>query len=105
VFTIERHGPLTDFAVRKIVASAGGAAKLGFSHSPAHAAHACGYRLANDGHDPRAIQQYLREATPIAGVEKEFEAVTHQEILDVRDSWPINWPQRVTSGQGPTRAL
>jgi type 1 fimbriae regulatory protein FimB/type 1 fimbriae regulatory protein FimE len=27
--------------------------------SPAHARHACGFKLANDGHDTRALQHYL----------------------------------------------
>ncbi len=34
VFTTERHGPLTDSAVRKIVARAGEAAKLGVPVHP-----------------------------------------------------------------------
>ena len=59
VFTTERHGPLTDSAVRKIVARAGEEAKLGFPVHPHMLRHACGYKLANDGHDTRAIQHYL----------------------------------------------
>ncbi len=59
VFTTERHGPLTDSAVRKIVARAGEAAKLGVPVHPHMLRHACGYKLANDGHDTRAIQHYL----------------------------------------------
>ena len=27
--------------------------------APLHAAHACGYALANEGHDTRALQAYL----------------------------------------------
>jgi site-specific recombinase XerD len=34
VFTTERHGPLTDSAMRKIVARAGEAAKLGVPVHP-----------------------------------------------------------------------
>lgn len=59
VFTTERRGPLTDSAVRKIVARAGEAAKLGFPVHPHMLRHACGFKLANDGQDTRAIQQYL----------------------------------------------
>ncbi len=59
VFTTERRGSLTDSAVRKIVARAGEAAKLGVPVHPHMLRHACGYKLANDGHDTRAIQQYL----------------------------------------------
>jgi type 1 fimbriae regulatory protein FimE len=59
VFTTERRGPLTDSAVRKIVARAGEEAKLGFAVHPRMLRHACGFKLANEGHDTRAIQHYL----------------------------------------------
>jgi type 1 fimbriae regulatory protein FimB/type 1 fimbriae regulatory protein FimE len=32
---------------------------MAVSHSFPHAAAACGFKLANDGHDTRAIQAYL----------------------------------------------
>lgn len=59
VFTTERGGPLTTSTVRKMVARAGEAAKLGFPVHPHMLRHAAGYKLANDGHDTRAIQHYL----------------------------------------------
>jgi type 1 fimbriae regulatory protein FimB/type 1 fimbriae regulatory protein FimE len=59
VFKNERGGPLTDSGVRKIVARAGEAAELGFSAHPHMLRHACGFKLANEGHDTRAIQHYL----------------------------------------------
>ena len=59
VFTTERRGPLTDSAVRKIVARAAREAKLGFPVHPHMLRHACGFKLANEGHDTRAIQHYL----------------------------------------------
>jgi type 1 fimbriae regulatory protein FimE len=59
VFLSERKAPLTPDAVRKIVARAGREAGLGFSIHPHMLRHATGYKLANDGHDTRAIQQYL----------------------------------------------
>jgi type 1 fimbriae regulatory protein FimB/type 1 fimbriae regulatory protein FimE len=59
VFTTERRGAMTDSSVRKIVARAGAAAKLGFPVHPHMLRHATGYKLANDGHDTRAIQHYL----------------------------------------------
>ena len=34
-------------------------AKLGFKAHPHMLRHACGYKLANDGHDTRALQAYL----------------------------------------------
>ena len=59
VFVTERKGPLTTDTVRKLIARAGEAAKLGFPVHPHMLRHACGYKLANDGHDTRAIQHYL----------------------------------------------
>jgi type 1 fimbriae regulatory protein FimB/type 1 fimbriae regulatory protein FimE len=59
VFTTERRGPLTDSAVRKIVQRAGVEAKLGPAVHPHQLRHACGFKLANEGHDTRAIQHYL----------------------------------------------
>ena len=59
VFVSERKAPLTPGAVRKIVARAGRQAGIEFSIHPHMLRHATGYKLANDGHDTRAIQQYL----------------------------------------------
>jgi len=59
IFTGERKGPLTDSTVRKIVARAGQAAGLEFPIHPHMLRHGCGYKLANDGQDTRAIQAFL----------------------------------------------
>ncbi len=59
VFTSERGGPLTDSAVRKMMARAGRTARLGFPVHPHMLRHAAGYKLVNDGQDTRAIQHYL----------------------------------------------
>lgn len=59
VFVSERRGPLSGSAVRKLVARAGAAAGLSFPVHPHMLRHGTGYKLANDGHDTRAIQHYL----------------------------------------------
>lgn len=59
VFTTERRGGMTDSSVRKIIARAGDEAQLGFPVHPHMLRHACGFKLANDGQDTRAIQHYL----------------------------------------------
>jgi type 1 fimbriae regulatory protein FimB/type 1 fimbriae regulatory protein FimE len=58
-FVTERGGPMTDSNVRKMIARAGVEARLPFPVHPHMLRHACGYKLANDGHDTRAIQHYL----------------------------------------------
>jgi type 1 fimbriae regulatory protein FimB/type 1 fimbriae regulatory protein FimE len=45
--------------VRKLVARAGEVAGIGFPVHPHMLRHAAGFKLANDGHDTRAIQHYL----------------------------------------------
>lgn len=59
VFVTERGGPITTSTVRKLVARAGRQAEIPFPVHPHMLRHACGYKLANDGQDTRAIQQYL----------------------------------------------
>jgi type 1 fimbriae regulatory protein FimB/type 1 fimbriae regulatory protein FimE len=59
VFCSERGGPMTASNVRKMIARAGVAAKIGFPVHPHQLRHAVGYKLANDGQDTRAIQLYL----------------------------------------------
>ena len=59
VFVTERKSPLTTSSVRKITTRAGEKAKLGFPVHPHMLRHACGFYLANEGHETRAIQHYL----------------------------------------------
>jgi type 1 fimbriae regulatory protein FimB/type 1 fimbriae regulatory protein FimE len=59
VFVTERKSPLTTSSVRKIIARAGQKAGIGFPVHPHMLRHACGFKLANDGQDTRAIQHYL----------------------------------------------
>ncbi len=59
VFTTERGGPMTTSNVRKMIARAGAEAGIGFPVHPHQLRHAAGFKLANAGHDTRAIQHYL----------------------------------------------
>ena len=59
LFVSERKGPLTASNVRKIVSRAGDNAELGMPIHPHMLRHSTGFKLANDGHDTRAIQLYL----------------------------------------------
>jgi integrase len=59
VFTTERGTPFTPDAVNRLVKIIGKRANL---QLPVHChmlRHSCGYKLANDGHDTRAIQDWL----------------------------------------------
>jgi len=59
LFASERGGPMTTSNVRKFVTRAGNAAGLPFPAHPHMLRHACGFKLANDGHDTRSLQHYL----------------------------------------------
>ena len=59
LFVTELGGSMTTATVRKLVARAGARARLPFPIHPHMLRHATGYKLANDGHDTRAIQHYL----------------------------------------------
>ena len=58
-FTSERGAPFTTAGFARMVERAGVEAKLGFKAHPHMLRHACGYTLANRGHDTRALQAYL----------------------------------------------
>jgi site-specific recombinase XerD len=51
VFTSERGTPFTTAGFARMVERAGTEAKLGFKAHPHMLRHACGYALANRGHD------------------------------------------------------
>ena len=59
VFNTERHAPMTTAGFRKMLARTGESAEFPFPVHPHMLRHACGYKLANDGQDTRAVQHYL----------------------------------------------
>ncbi|MGB7038516.1 MAG: tyrosine-type recombinase/integrase, partial [Xanthobacteraceae bacterium] len=59
LFTSERGVPFTTAGFARMVERAGTEAKFGFKAHPHMLRHACGYALANKGHDTRALQAYL----------------------------------------------
>lgn len=59
VFTSERGSPFTPDALNRLVKRLGEKTTLGFPVHIHMLRHACGYKLANDGHDTRAIQDWL----------------------------------------------
>ena len=59
VFISERCDPFSTAGFARMVERAGREAKLAFKAHPHMLRHACGYALANKGHDTRALQAYL----------------------------------------------
>ena len=59
IFVSERGAPLSVAGYQRMVARAGEAARFPFPIHSHMLRHSCGYKLANDGHDTRAIQHYL----------------------------------------------
>jgi integrase len=59
VFVSERGGPISPMGFHHLMARLGKAAKMPFAVHPHMLRHACGFKLANDGHDTRSLQHYL----------------------------------------------
>jgi integrase len=59
VFVTERGGPMSTIGFHHLIQRLGKAARMPFPLHPHMLRHACGYKLANDGHDTRALQHYL----------------------------------------------
>jgi integrase len=59
VFTSERGSPFTTAGFARMIERTGVAVGLNFKAHPHMLRHACGYALANKGHDTRALQAYL----------------------------------------------
>jgi site-specific recombinase XerD len=59
VFTSERGAPFSTAGFARMIERMGAAAGLNFKAHPHMLRHACGYALANKGHDTRAVQAYL----------------------------------------------
>jgi site-specific recombinase XerD len=59
VFVTERGGPFTTVGFHHLIKRLGEVAEMPFKVHPHMLRHACGYALANAGHDTRALQHYL----------------------------------------------
>jgi type 1 fimbriae regulatory protein FimB/type 1 fimbriae regulatory protein FimE len=59
VFASERGGPMTPKSFHQLIARLGERAGMPFPIHPHMLRHACGYALANAGHDTRAIQAWM----------------------------------------------
>src|SRR5262249_23229404 len=63
VFNTERGGPVTQAWFLTMIRRTGQLAKLPFPVHPHMLRHACGFKLANDGVDTRALQHSSATAT------------------------------------------
>jgi integrase len=59
LFMSERGAPMSAVGFRRMIGRLGKAARMPFPVHPHMLRHACGFKLANDGQDTRALQQYL----------------------------------------------
>ena len=59
VFLTERRTPISPAGFRKMLARVGEDGEFPIPVHPHMLRHACGYKLANDGQDTRAVQHYL----------------------------------------------
>jgi integrase len=59
VFTTERGAPMTPAGFARMLQRAAAATSIGLAVHPHMLRHACGFRLANEGKDTRALQLWL----------------------------------------------
>jgi type 1 fimbriae regulatory protein FimB/type 1 fimbriae regulatory protein FimE len=92
VFTSERGAPFSTAGFARMVERAGVEARLGFKAHPHMLRHACGYALANKGHDTRALQAYLGHRNnlgckplPISDYWPPIDAASHRTDLGSDD--------------------
>jgi Phage integrase family/Helix-turn-helix domain len=86
VFNTERGGPVTRAWFLKMVRRTGELAKLPFPAHPHMLRHACGFKLANDGVDTRALQHFL-------GHRNIMHTVRYTELRSDRfDGFWKDWP-------------
>ena len=83
VFVSERGAPLSAPGFSRMVERAGRAAKLGIKVHAHMLRHACGYALANAGHDTRALQAYLGHRNI------QNTTTLHWRLIDLRGSGRI----------------
>ena len=81
VFVSERLAPLSVAGYQRMVARAGEAAGFPFLVHSHMLRHSCGYKLANDGQDTRAIQHYLGHSRSIRRC-----ATRHWRLIGLRGS-------------------
>jgi integrase len=63
IFVSERGAPFSTAGFARMIERAAEVAGLEIKAHPHMLRHACGYKLANDGHDTRALQAYLGHKT------------------------------------------
>jgi type 1 fimbriae regulatory protein FimE len=86
VFTSERRGPMTLVTFRKMLATVGIVAGLPFPVHPYMLRHACGYKLAHDGHDTRTLQEWLGHSS-IQNTTTKYTELTSRRF---KDFWQQN---------------
>jgi site-specific recombinase XerD len=59
VYLTERGGPMTPKSFHGLFARIGERARMPFPVRPPCLRHACGFALANEGHDTRSLQAWL----------------------------------------------
>ena len=59
ILYLSKHRQQRTIGFHQLIRRLGEAAKMPFPIHPHMLRHACGFKLANDGHDTRALQHYL----------------------------------------------
>jgi Phage integrase family len=84
IFVSERGGPISPMGFHHLIQRLGKAAKMPFAVHPHMLRHACGFKLANDGHDTRALQE--RPPDGRAAKQRDELAASHSSISSAATS-------------------
>ena len=93
----EQGSPVTTAWFLRMVQRTGQAAKLAFAVHPHMLRHACGYKLANDGHDTRSLARYLGHRNLQSTAR--YTALASARTSPRKDSmrWFIGFPRRLSA--------
>ena len=91
VFLSERGVPVSAAGFRRMITRLGKAAKMPFSVHPHMLRHACGFKLANDGQDTRALQHWRAlHITRHGG--RSYVSRTQLHVTQVLAVASVSWP-------------
>jgi hypothetical protein len=82
-FCLQARFTLSAPGFSRSVKRAAAAADLGIKGHAHMLRHACGYKLANDGHDVRAIQAHLKRSRSMNGPGRDAERVSTRRPVEI----------------------
>jgi integrase len=93
VFVSERGGPIGPIGFHRLIQRVGEAAKMPFPIHPHMLRHACGFKLANDGHDTR-VKPSKHRTIKTPSLAKRFQPVRPKAPNGIRTAGVVAFSHR-----------